>query len=48
MVSNARYFARRAAQEEMKAAQALTSASAERHRQFAELFRERLQQATQQ
>jgi hypothetical protein len=45
MVSNARYFARRAAEEEAKAARALTDKSAERHRQFAEFFRSRLQEA---
>lgn len=46
MVSNARYFARRAAEEEAKAARALTERSAERHRQFARSFRDRLQDAT--
>ena len=46
MVSNARYFARRAAEEEAKAARALTENSAERHLQFARFFRDRLREVT--
>ena len=43
MVSNAFYFARRAAEEEARAARALTEAAAERHAQLARSFRQKLE-----
>ena len=46
MVSNKRYFARRAAEEETRAARALTKAAAERHSQLAMSFRQKLATAS--
>jgi hypothetical protein len=42
MVSNAHYFARRAAQEENRARQAVTPAAADRHARLAHVFRQKL------
>jgi hypothetical protein len=42
MTSNAFYFARRAAEEESRAARAITQAAAHRHAQLARSFRQKL------
>ena len=43
MVSNAFYFARRAAEEEARASRALTQAAMERHTLLARSFRQKLE-----
>jgi hypothetical protein len=43
MVSNIRYFTRRMAEEESRAARAITPAAAARHAQLAQSFRQRLE-----
>ena len=45
MVSNSFYFARRLAEEESRAARAVTPAAAERHHQLARTFRKKLEAA---
>jgi hypothetical protein len=46
MVSNNRYYARRASEELSRAARALTDQARERHRELAETFLKRIQEQT--